>query len=259
MRTTLSVSLLCLLSVSSLASAQDTRERARQVVEEAAAHAREGRHALAAERYLDGYALMREAGMHNAPLALWSAGDQLAQIPGREQEAIETIRRFLEESAVLADEAAQVRDWRSNALSLLDVLEARAPRGPSSDLSPPDDDATPTTQSSSGISPVGPIVMGAGGAALLAGVIIGAVSLTQASDFRGACDDLTMCPAALRPQYDEMRAFSAAADVLYVAGGLTAALGLVLTLTITEGSDETPTVSASCTPQGCGAVMQGRF
>lgn len=267
-RTPLLLGLLVCLQ-SAVAAAQDDSEctgacaRGEQAVHDAQAHAEGGRHALAAQRFLDAYDAMREAEMRTAPLVLWNAGDQLSQVPGREREAIDVIRRFLRESTPLADEMAAVRDWRSDALGRIDELEARAPQPdePSEQLDEPSEgpvEQAPSPETTTHISPIGPVVLGVGGAVLIAGLITGGISLGLDADFRDACDDLSMCPTALRPQYDEMRAVSTAADVLMVAGGATALLGLILTLTVTE-DDEAPEVAASCTDTGCYAAARGRF
>jgi hypothetical protein len=236
------------------------RDEARRLLDEAQAHSDAGRHALAAETYLQMYDVMHRASLPRASIALFSAGRALAQVPGHEREARDTLQRFLRESTTLTDDA-QVRDWRSDAVEQITELEARAP-DESAEETPAEAEAVeaPLPREESP-SPLGPIVMGVGGATLLAGVIVGAFSLSMDAEFRDACGDLTMCPTALRPQYDEMRAFSAAADVLMVAGGVVAVLGLVLTLTISNGDQREPdvVVSGTCTGDGCLTAARGRF
>ncbi|MBX3275818.1 MAG: hypothetical protein KF729_36510 [Sandaracinaceae bacterium] len=245
---------------------EPARVEARRLLAEAEVHTDAGRPALAARSYLAMHEVMHGAGLPRAPVALYSAGQSLAIVPGRQAEARDLLRRFLDESTTLTD-ASDIRDWRSTALETIAELEASIPateRTPppsaaTSDPSPRGPDLGAST-SEGEVHPVGPIVLAVGGAGLIAGVIIGAVSLGQAGDFRGVCDDLAMCPTALRPQYQEMRDFSAAADVLYVVGGITAALGLVLTLAVQEGSEERAVaVDLDCGPTGCRAGLEGRF
>lgn len=247
--------------------AQD-EDRARSLLAEAQGHEDEERYALAGQRYLELYDVMEGAEMERAPVALWSAGNALSRIPGQEEQAIDALRRFLDTSSALAAEDEQIRQWRTTSEGLIAELEARMPDelepqgsggldAPQGQAAPPPEETAP--EASGGISPVGPVVLAIGGAALLAGVVVGAVSLVQDADFRDACDDLAMCPTALRPQYDEMRAFSTAADVLMVAGGAVALLGLVLTLTLTEDEDEPVTASAVCTSDGCFGAVGGTF
>lgn len=236
------------------ATAQPARaEHVRQILDEAQAHRREGRHALAAERFLALHQAMRDAALPRAPVALWSAGRALSQVPGRERDAIRVLRQFLDESVTLTEDT-QVSDWRSRSIGLIDELEARAPEPePTTGEAEPPGPAAREQR----VSPIGPVILGVGGAVLATGVIIGAFSLGQASEFRDACSDLTMCPTRLRAQYDEMRTYSMVADVLMVAGGAIAIAGLVLTFVLTEDVDAQ--ASAACTSQGCLAFVRGSF
>jgi len=145
-------------------------------------------------------------------MVLFNLGRTLERIPGREGEARAAYRRVIEESLG----RPELEETMQMATVGLRELDARTGGG---------------GHGSSGggtVSPVGPIVMSAGGAALVAGVIVGAFSLGMDAEFRDACADLTMCPTRLRPPYDEMRAYSTAADVLLVAGGAVAVLGVFL-------------------------------
>lgn len=239
-----STCLLLLTAIASTVSAQDASERARQAFAEGRAHEDEGRPALAAQRYLEAYELMREAGSEDAPLVLWNAGEQLSHVPGREQEAIDTIRRFLHESTALADEASQVRDWRSRALARLDELEARVPVSQGAEgLSTPETDEPhrpPEEDGGESLSPIGPIVMGAGGALLVPGLIIAIVGLVQNQEHINDCPDRVECadmmPAAA--DVEATRNLGLAGDVLWIAGASVAVVGLVLTLTLTESSGD---------------------
>lgn len=243
------------------------RDNARRALAEATAHERAGRLALAGQSYGELYDVMQSAGFSRASVAMWNRGRVLGRIPGQEEEATAALRRFLDESTLL-ETAVDVRGWRSNAVALIQELELRAPTtAPArAELDTPGGQggveagqaAGSEEESRGGFPPVGPIVMGVGGAALVAGIVVGAISLGQDSEFQGACDDLAMCPTALRPQYDEMRAVSAAADVMLVTGGAVAALGLVLTLVL-EGDEDEPVAAAVCTEQGCVGGVRGRF
>jgi len=241
-------------------SLAQSRPEARQVLEEAQAHEAAGRHAMAAQRYLDLYDVMRAAEMPRAPIALWSAGLALSELTGREEEALRVLRQFQSESTTLTDDA-QVRDWRSNAISLIAELEARVPAAtqtaPEEVVQPSETAPAEVTERAEHPSAVGPIVLGAGGAALVAGIVIGALSLGMDGEFRDACADVSRCPSDLMPQYDEMRAFSTAADVLMVSGGVIAAVGLVLTFALTERDAPPVSVSASCSFDGCAATVRG--
>ncbi|MGE0789742.1 MAG: hypothetical protein AB7S26_28980 [Sandaracinaceae bacterium] len=246
--------------VPAIASAQDdaTRERARALVAEAQAHEDGGRWVLAAQTYQQLYDLMSQAGLPRASVALWTSGSDLARVPGREREASDTLRRFLAESSALASDP-EIAGYRAEAPRLIAELEARV--GPSDANSLSDPQETPaSSEPETRISPIGPVILGVGGAGLIAGLIVGAVSLSLDAQFRADCENLAMCPTRLRPEYDEMRAYSTAADVLMVASGIVAAGGLLLTLLLTEDLDEdAPVAGASCDFNGCFAIAQGSF
>jgi len=240
----------------SLAQEPTGAARMERLRDEAQAHRRAGRHALAAERFLELHQAMSAESHPRASVALWSAGRSLNELPGREAEAVEVLRRFLAESTALATDpemGPRVSQWRSEAVSMIDELEARAPQA---DAGPPPSPAS-TSEPEQRPSPVGPVMLGVGGAILVTGVIVGAFALGQAAEFRDLCDDLSMCPTSLRPQYDEMRTYGMVADILMVAGGAIAAAGLVLTFVLTE--DVEATASAACTTQGCFAFARGAF
>ncbi|MGE0784390.1 MAG: hypothetical protein AB7S26_01780 [Sandaracinaceae bacterium] len=247
------VALVIVSLLPTLAHAQsDPRERARSLLAEAQAHEDAQRFALAAQTYLQLYDVMTQAGLPRASVALWTAGNDLARVPSRERDAIDSLRRFLAESTPLASDP-EIARYRAEAPRLIAELEARV--GGSSGGA-----AQPGGGRGTRISPVGPIVLSVGGAALIAGVILGAVSLALDGQFRESCPDLTMCSGENRAQYDEMRAISTAADVLMFGGGAIAVAGLVLTLVLTEEvDDERPTVAAVCTGDGCAASVAGRF
>lgn len=259
-RTTLFAGPLCLLLLTtSLVHAQSARDRARVAIEQAQTHADEGRHALAAQRYLDAYEFLGEAGIANAPLVLWNAGDQLSMIPGREQEAIDTLRRFLEESSALADEAAQVRDWRSNALSLLDDLEARVSPAEPEPESP--DAAEQAPERSEHLSPIGPVMLGVGIAVLGVGGIFGALALVDEARLSDMCGgDVCTDTEEHRSLHGEMLTFANVSDALLISGGLVAIAGLVLLFALDpETSEGGVTPQAACTTTSCWAGIEGGF
>ncbi|MCC6877833.1 MAG: hypothetical protein IT378_26215, partial [Sandaracinaceae bacterium] len=115
-----------------------------------------------------------------------------------------------------------------------------------------------STSSGAAISPIGPIVLGVGGAVLVAGVIVGAIALAEDGALGAACPSRVGCPPDLMSRSSSMTALAATADALLVLGAAAAITGLVLTLTLTEGGGEVP-ATAYCTPDGCGAALWGRF
>ena len=147
-----------------------------------------------------------------------------------------------------------MRDWRSEALERIAELDARI--GPESSaqpegahaLSPPDSEAVQTEPSSSDdrtatppgstISPVGPIVLGVGGAILISGLVTVGIAFGQDQDLVTRCPSRMGCDEAMRSAVEATRNLGLAGDVLWIAGATIAVAGLVLTLTLTEESDE---------------------
>lgn len=223
----------------------DVRARGRAIVEEATRHEEQGRHAMAAQRFMDLYHFMGEHHLARAPAALWSAGFNLAQLPGREQDAIRTLRRFLEESIPLESDP-DFRQWRSRSATLIAELEARGSgqQGgtPEEQLSEPAND-TPASDGDDageegGISPVGPIVVGVGAAVLLPGIITIGVAYSQDQELRARCPALVDCDPAMRPDVESTRNLGVAGDVLWIAGATIALTGLVLSFVLEEGEDD---------------------
>mgnify|MGYP000206317639 CR=1 FL=1 len=228
-----------------LGYAQDAEEdptegRGPQLLAEAQAHENEGRFALAAGRYLDLYGVMSEVNHPRAPVALWSAANALNELPGREEEAIDLLRRFLDESTALTDDE-RIRDWRSMAVTMIDELEARAPAEPSVQLDEPlgEPTAAPEEQSSGGgTSPVGPVLLGVGGAVLVAGLVVVGVAFAQDQDLRSRCPTQVGCdPAIPHDEVTATRTLGIAGDVMWIAGAAIALTGLVLTFVLDEGGD----------------------
>ncbi|MBZ0116262.1 MAG: hypothetical protein K8H88_04690, partial [Sandaracinaceae bacterium] len=62
------------------------------------------------------------------------------------------------------------------------------------------------------------------------------------------------CDESLRGLNDSTHALGAGADVLWIVGAATAAVGLVLTLTLREGG--APTATAACNGQGCAGTLR---
>jgi hypothetical protein len=240
------------------------RDEARRLLAEAEAHEDAGRHALAAERYLDMYDVMRGAGMERAPIALFSAGRTLAQVPGREAEARDTLRRFMSESTTLTEDP-QVRDWRSGAASLIDELEARTAAaqegdGTSPELGEPGVRSGPAEGSGAGqISPVGPVVLGLGGAVLIPGLIIIGVAYSQDQNLIARCPARVECDAAMRSEVPDTRSLGLVGDVLWIAGAGVAILGLVLTFVLEEGGGEQAEVRLQGTPGGGLVSLRWRY
>lgn len=218
------------------------------------AHVQAQRWALAADSFRQIYELGRQHGVPRAPVALWDMGLALMRIPGREMEARDAFRRFLDESTTLTDDA-QVRDWRSTALEHIAELEARVGAARSDGSG---GGAGGGTQPGTTISPIGPIVLGVGLATVATGAVFGALALVREGELVTRCGG-TACLNTPEHHaiYDEMRLFGGVTDVLLVVGGLVAATGLVLTFTLTESAGgSAPRARAGFGASASGAQLQ---
>lgn len=233
----LSLSLaLAALFIAPTASAQDSDdELARQHHDLATALYARGEFGAAALEFQEAYRLSsRSELLYNLYLSLRDAGQM--------RPAAEALRAYL--GAVPDAENAAVLRAR---LATLDAQFAREDAGePPADPPPLSEPPTGIEPPASGVSPVGPIVLGAGGAALIAGVVTGVLTLDARSRLDALCPDRA-CPPGFEGTRDEGSALAAVTDVLLIGGGVVAATGLVLTLVL-PGEPSEPAVSVAFAP-----------
>lgn len=169
---------------------------------------------------------------------------------GRDGEALELWERFRREAASVAEAELLVRaDDRIRELRAR--IERRQQDATTAEAPTPDSDVA-----SESISPVGPVVLGIGGATLVAGAILGGVVLAQDASLvamcpGGRCND----PSALSLARD-VEQMAIATDALFIAGSVVAATGLLLTVLL---KDQTVHASAGCGPDECGLLVRGVF
>ena len=235
--------------------AQDAQvEEARQHFEQAETDFQGARYADAARGYRRAYELLRDAGRPTAPLILYNLGLALERA-GREAEAIDAFQRFVDD-AIARDEDTQSKILE--ARGRLVTLRARASSGSSSSGERAQSVST-SSGSGGGISPVGPILLGAGGALVVTGLVLGGVALGSDGDIGAMCPSRDACDPSLRSQYDDAQTLALVGDVLWIGGAVVAATGLVLTFVLTEGGGESATAAVSCGPTGCHAGVRGTF
>lgn len=170
---------------------------------------------------------------------------------GRAGEAVESYRRFLEE-------APQDAPNRTVALERITLLEARRTDAATETTTESATTGAETTTSQpaaggGGPHPIGPILMAVGGAALVAGAIIGGYGLAERGDVLAQCTD-TSCPPEVEGRAADLETLGIAADALLWPGVAIAAAGLVLTLVLTEEGGGT---EVACGPLGCS--VRGTF
>lgn len=234
--------------------------RAREHFRVATAYYDEGRFVEAAEQFQEAYDLSRRSQLlYNAYIA-WREAHRSA-------EAANALERYLAETPDAPDrvnlEARLVELRRAVAAEeereqrLTDAeREAEANRIAAEEA----ERARREAVSQPEIWPW--IVLGVGGAAVIAGAIIGVLALDQATSLSGECPD-NLCPPTV--DLDERRGnaqlLAGVADGLLIGGGVVAATGLVLSLIFGLGDGEEAPVSAGagCGPTGCGATLRGSF
>ena len=224
---------------------------ARGLFDQAQAHFDAGRYALAAESFQRAYDIMHELGRPTAPLILFNVGSSLQRVPGREREARDAYARFLDEAS--EDDPAAREQMETVRARILELDARLRPTSPS------DAPVEPGGRGGASISPVGPIVLGAGAAALIAGLILGGVALGQDGEIGAECPARTGCPGALRAQYEDAKTLALAGDALWISGAVIAATGLVLTVVLDGGGGDTASAALSCGGAGCRAELRGVF
>lgn len=246
-------------TASSIAVAQDEAPppevaRARALFDEATQHHQDARFALAAESYQGAYDLLRSVSHPGAPLVLFNLAASLAEIPGRECEAKAVYVRFLQEADATNEQVQQ-----NLGVVQVRIRELEARSGDCSDTTATDasEPPVPDTRVTTSVSPVGPIVMGVGGALLIGAAVTGGLALAENDAFEAECSEPGACPVSAAGMLDSAHTLALVTDILWIGGAVVAAAGLVLTLTLTD-TEETQ-VSAACGSHGCGVFAAGSF
>ena len=212
------------LPSSSFAQEGEDDERARQLFQA-------GDEYYANGRYEDALAAFEEAySMSPRPLLLFNMANAQERM-GQYDEAIESLENYLPD----ADD-----DERARIETRLTSLRARAERVRNMTTVPePEPEPEPEEP---GIDLAGPVLVGAGGAALVGGVVLALRAASARSDLDSLCieqGERRVCSAEAEDA--EARDFrsSIAADVLFVAGA--AAVGIGLYFLLRKKDDEEPT------------------
>jgi len=175
-------------------------------------------------------------------MVLFNLGRTLERIPGREGEARAAYQRVIGESPATPEFENTI------AMATVGLRELDARTGGRGSAG----------SGNAGVSPVGPIVLAVGGAAAVAGLVLGGLALAREGDLSARCpDDVCADSAENRSLHDEMVLLAGLSDGFVIGGVAVAAAGLVLTLVLVEESDSA--VEAACTPSGCGVALRGSF
>ncbi len=246
MKRVLVVSWLFVALATSPAVAQRPPSRAelRTMLREAEGFMQAGQHEQAARRFMDLYQGMTQAQHPRASVALYNAGLAMSHLPGREEECLRTLRQFMDESTALTGDS-QVRDFRTGAVEKIAEVEARMRANAQAAQQPAEQPTVeapiaPVTAEPepSPPVPIGPIVIGAGGALILAAVITGSVAISDFNAIDAVCAP-SGYDATCRSEYADDAArvneLGIATDVLWVFGALTAGAGVVLLFVLDDG------------------------
>jgi hypothetical protein len=181
-------------------------------------------------------------------LILYNEGRALEHVPGQECEALARYEQFLHDGdGSLPEIQAQLRPVQDRVHELEARMEGQG--GCSSE------EPTQPTEGG-GISPIGPTLIGVGGAALIAAAITGGLALATQGDLQSACGADMRCPEGSLGGVSDLQALAISTDVLTPVGAAIAITGLVLTLVLHEGQAEAPPVAAWVSPSGAGGVVR---
>lgn len=114
-------------------------------------------------------------------------------------------------------------------------------------------------ESTGSISPIGPIVMGVGGAALIAGLVLVGVAGAQDADLLERCPDRVGCDESLRQDVEATRSLAVAGDILWIAGAVVAVGGLVLTFALPSDEQQPVQTAIRGVPGGGLASVSWRL
>lgn len=241
--------LLLPLAVASGAAAQEATPdmldaEARARFELAMVHIEQGRFEDAATEFHQAWELShRDALLYNEFLA-WRDGGFNAQ-------AAEALAAYLD--SLPADDPN-----RPNLEARLRALRAQLDAAPATedatdDAIEPSREPEPTTSP----HPIGFVLLGVGAAAAIAGAVLGGVALSISDGLAADCAG-GVCPESRRGDLDTGPALALGADILLPVGAVTAVVGLILALTVTEASTEA-TAALACDGSGCVGAVGGSF
>jgi hypothetical protein len=159
---------------------------------------------------------------------------------GRDQEALGLYADYLRSTDGMTDDPT-IRSSREYSQQRFDALTANVAQA-----------AVPTV-----MSPIGPVVVVAGAALIVVGLVLGAVTLVKHDEYVARCVGLS-CPIGSEGQASEINIFAIVTDVLIFAGAAVALTGLLLMLFLRDPAPA-PSAGLGCGPDGCHAFLRGSF
>lgn len=239
----------------------------------------EGRFEEAAAEFDRAYALSgRSALLYNAYLAHRDAGrlrEATERLRGYLQATVDAPNREALEQRLSAMEETLAEQERIAAMSEEERAELEAERRRVAEEAEQhrleaERQRQALERSRARRSPGPYIVLGTGGALVIAGAITGVIAGTRVRDIEDNCPD-DRCPSGfdLQSERDAARRMSITTDVLLATGGATAVVGLIQLIIQrnrhadpgeeVEPDETTATVTGGCTTTGCEAGVQVNF
>lgn len=181
-------------------------------------------------RYEDALAAFEESyQLSGQPLLLFNMANAQERL-GDYDGAVQSLQSYLPDAP--EDEQARIE-------SRIESLQARAERVRRLTEVPESAEPTP------GISPVGPVLLGVGGAALVGGIVLAVRAGGARSDLDALCierGDQRFCPEAAEDAEKRDLRSSIGADILFVAGAAAVGVGLYFLLRKAPSNDEVDAV-----------------
>lgn len=185
-------SLLIAVCAPGVGRAQDVEPRvaeARAHFERGEEHYAASRYALAAQEYRRSHELLMAASHPHSAFVLFNVGRSLQELGGRDAEARQAYADFLASAPVTEETQEMIRLAQAH----MRELDAR--------LAPGSVDAA-SASARGDISPVGPIVLGVGGAALLSGLVLVGVAHSRDQEHIASCPGRVDCTPSLRDEVE---------------------------------------------------------
>jgi tetratricopeptide (TPR) repeat protein len=234
-------------------------ERARAHFRAGASLYEAGRFELAAAEFQEAYNLSKRSELLYNVYVAWRDASRLP-------EAIAALRRYLAETPNAPDRInleARLQSMEAAAAQQKAAADAEAARAAEAQKapSPTPSRPPPPARKEESSAPIGPwVLIGVGGAAVIAGAITGIFALRKTNDIEEACPK-DMCPSDfdLSGERASARRLVMATDILLFGGAVVAAGGLGWLLFAPSKREDKPTASAICGPTGCFAHFRTSF
>jgi tetratricopeptide (TPR) repeat protein len=180
------------------------------------------------------------------------------------QGAIDALRAYLEQVPEAPDRVnlrARLRSMEQNAAERAErerLAQQAASEKAAGEPATPMQPAPTQIEVQRSIVPY--LLMGTGGAMVVAAGITGFVAQGKASDLDDACTDDKRCPSSQSDDIDSTKRLAITTDVLMGVGVLAAGTGVMLWLTgWLDEEREAPVAELSCARAGCGLTLTERF